>query len=96
LCGEPATESGLVDVVDEGALAADLDHRQPLPVAGLQLRVAADVDFGQREAELVPQPGNLRACPLAQMAALRVVERDGYGYSPRVTVASATRCTARP
>jgi hypothetical protein len=96
LCGDPAAESDLVDVVDERALAADLDHRQPLPVTRLQLRVTADVDLGQREPELVPQPGNLRACPLAQMAALGVVERDRYGYSPRVTVASATRWTASP
>jgi hypothetical protein len=32
------------------------------------------------------------------VAALGVVDGDpgGYGYMPRVVVASATRCTARP
>ena len=72
----PAQRVG-IDVVDERALPADLDHRQPLPVARLQLRVAADVDRLVGDAYLVQ--GRPRA--LAEVAARRVVEPnvDGYG-----------------
>jgi hypothetical protein len=50
--GELAPEGRLVDVVDEGALAVDLDHRQPLAVARFQLGVVRDVDLRIGEAEL--------------------------------------------
>ena len=67
-----------MDVVREHPLAVDLDHREPLPVAGLELRVAGDVDLLEREAELGAELLELRARPVAEMAALRVEERD-YG-----------------
>jgi hypothetical protein len=79
-------------VVGERALAVDLDDRQPLSVASLQLGVAGDVDLLQLEGVLgthrIQDPPRRRA----QMATGRVVEGDAlYGYSPRVIVASATR-----
>jgi hypothetical protein len=98
LCAQLTDERGLVQVVDERPLAVDLDHRQPLAVAGLELGVAADVDLAQLELVLPPQLGELPARPLAEMAALGVVDGDArrYGYNPRVVVASATRWTASP
>jgi hypothetical protein len=71
-----APERRLVEVVDEGPLAVDLHHGQPLPVPLLELGHAGDVDLLELEAELVAQPGQLPARPLAQVAALRVEERD--------------------
>ena len=67
-----------MDVVGEDPLAVDLDHREPLAVARLELRVAGDVDLLEREAELGAELLELLAGPVAEMAALRVVERD-YG-----------------
>jgi hypothetical protein len=67
-----------MDVVGEDPLAVDLDDREPLPVAGLELRVARDVDLLEREAELAAELLELLARPVAEMAALCVVERD-YG-----------------
>ena len=52
---EPAPQRVARHVVDECALAVDLDHRQPLAVALLQLRVAADVDLEQLEVVLAPK-----------------------------------------
>jgi hypothetical protein len=66
-------------VVDERALAVDLDHRQPLTVAGLELGVAADVDLTELEAQLVACRGDDPAGSLAEVAALRVVEDDPAG-----------------
>jgi hypothetical protein len=56
----------VVDVVDEGALAVDLDHGQPLAIAGLQLGVARDVDLRIGEAELTLQRFDLRLGTLAE------------------------------
>ena len=67
-----------MDVVGEDPLAVNLDHREPLPVAGLELRVAGDVDLLEREAELGAELLELLARPVAEMAALCTVERD-YG-----------------
>ncbi len=67
-----------MDVVGEDPLAVDLDDRQPLPVPGLELRIARDVDLLEREAELGAELLELLARPVAEVAALRVVERD-YG-----------------
>jgi hypothetical protein len=78
LCGQSAAERLRVDVVGEDPLAVDLHHREPLPVARLQLGVAGDVDLLEREAELRAKLLELLARPVAEMAALRVVERD-YG-----------------
>ena len=99
MCGrEPAPESLLVDVIREDLLAVDLDDRDQLAVARLELRVAVDRDLLELELELVAEGPHLRERPLAEVAALGVVDDNasGYGYSPRVTVASATRPTATP
>ena len=74
--GQLAPQGRLVDVVDEGALAVDLDHRQPLAVARLQLGSSGDVDLRVRETELALQRRDLRSGALAEGAALRVVEGD--------------------
>jgi hypothetical protein len=78
-------------VVDEGALAVDLDDRQPLAVARLKRGVARDVDLVQLELELVAKRVEDPARPLAEVAVLRVVERyvtdRGLGSSwPRTLV----------
>jgi hypothetical protein len=78
LCGEPAAQRVRVDVVGEDPLAVDLDDGEPFPVARLQLGVARDVDLLEREAELGAELLELLARPVAEMAALRVVEGD-YG-----------------
>jgi hypothetical protein len=86
-------------VVDERSLAVDLDDGQPLSVALLELGPAGDVDLLEVERDVAANVRERRPCALAEMAADRVVEPDrpsGYGYRPRVVVASATRCTARP
>jgi hypothetical protein len=86
-----------VDEVRERALAVDLDDRKQLAVPGLQRRVAADVDLLVVEREL--RTGGLDHAPRggAEVATLGVEEDDlGYGYNPRVIVASPTRWTARP
>ena len=76
MCGHFAAKGRRVDVVDEGPLALDLDHRQPLAVSRLQLRVVADVDFveveGNLGADLFEDPPRA----LAEVAALRVIQRD--------------------
>jgi phosphoglycerate dehydrogenase-like enzyme len=78
LCNRTAERIG-VDVVDEPPPAVDLDHRDPLPVLGLE-GVAVDPDLAQLEAELVPRRTDDTAGRLAQVAARRGVEDDfGYG-----------------
>ena len=63
----------------------------------LELVHTGDVDLRVVEAELLAQPAQLFLRALAQRATRSAVETDvGQGYRPRVTVASATRCTARP
>jgi hypothetical protein len=74
--GELAAEGVIVEPVDERSLAVDLDHRQPLAVARLELGVAADVDLRQLESQLALQPPHLIERPLAEVAALRVEDRD--------------------
>jgi hypothetical protein len=78
--------------------AVDLDHRQELPVALLELVVAGDVYLAELELDVAPQRVENRPRALAEVAAGRVVEDDfgDYGYRPRVVVASATRWTASP
>ena len=96
MCDLPA-ERPRLDEVRERALAVDLHDRKPLAVAGLELGIAADVDLLQLEAELVPRGADDTLRGSAEVAALGVVEDDpGYGYRPRVIVASETRWTARP
>jgi len=71
-----ASERGSVDVIDKGALPADLDHRQPLTVASLQLGVAADVHLLEVEAQLRPRLLERRTRPFAEVAAARRIEND--------------------
>jgi hypothetical protein len=79
LCNRSPEGLGL-DVVRAATPAVDLDDGQPLPVLGLERRVAADVHLAQLEAELVPERPHLGERALAQVAALRVVDDDfGYG-----------------
>jgi hypothetical protein len=80
LCRHSAAKRRRVDVVDEGALALDLDHRQPFAVPGFELRVAADVDLLELERDLRPRFLQDPAGTLAEVAALRVVQRDARGY----------------
>ena len=68
------------DVVDEHALAVDLDHGEPLPVARLELRVAGDVDLVERERHLGPHLVEDRPRPLAQVAPGGGVEDDRVRY----------------
>jgi hypothetical protein len=96
LC-EPSPHCITRHEVDERALAVDLDDRQELAVARLELGIAVDLDLLQLEAELVPKPNHGFPRALAEVAPLRAVETNlGYGYRPRVVVASATRFTASP
>jgi hypothetical protein len=69
-----------VNVVGEDALAFDLDDRQPLAVARLELGIAADVDL--LELERVPRADVLEHLPrpLAEVTAGRGEERDANGY----------------
>ena len=79
LCDLPAKRVRL-DEVGERALAVDLDHRQPLPVAGLQLAVAVDADLLEPEPELLAGGAYDALRGGAEVAALGVVEDDaGYG-----------------
>jgi hypothetical protein len=71
-------ERRLVEVVDEGTLAVDLHHRQPLAVARLERGVAGDVDLVVGERQLDAQPRQLLARALAQVAAPRAVEDDAF------------------
>jgi hypothetical protein len=80
LCGQLATECVGRNVVDERLDAADLDHRDQLPKARFELRVARDVHLAEVEAELVTELVQDRACALAQVAPGRVVEDDGFRY----------------
>jgi hypothetical protein len=73
---ELAAEGCLVEVVDEGALAVDLDDREPLAVAPFELLDARDVDLRVGKAQLGSERGELRARALAQRAVARVEERD--------------------
>ena len=78
MCNRSPQRIGL-DVIGETAPPVDLDHRQPLPVLGLEGRVAADVDLAQVEAELGVERAHLRERALTEMTPLGVV--NGYlGY----------------
>jgi hypothetical protein len=73
---ELAPEGRLVEVVDEGAGAVDLDDRQPLAIGRLEPAVAGYVDLLVLEAELGTQPLELGSCPVAERAPGRVEQRD--------------------
>jgi hypothetical protein len=72
-----ATPEGVVvDVVGEDTLAVDLDDGDQLAVARLQLGVTADVHLAQLEPELALERADDGTSPLAQVAALGVVDDD--------------------
>src|SRR5436190_20280290 len=101
LCAQATPERAGIHEVDERPLAVDLEHRDPLPIARFELGVAVDRHRLQRNAELLADLPRHAQRALAEMASGGVVDGDGgrrglYGYSPRVTAASATRCTASP
>lgn len=81
----PAQRIGLHEV-REGALSVDLDDREQLPVAGLELGVAADVDLGQLELELLPELPQRLAGALAEVAIRRVVENDRVSWQSQETL----------
>jgi hypothetical protein len=98
LCGrEPAPEGLGLHVIGADALAVELDHRDQLSVPRLEDRIPVDRHLFELEPELGAQREQLRARALAEMTAVSFEQDDaGYGYNPRVMVASATRRTARP
>ncbi len=97
MCRDFATERVGLDVVGEGLRAVDLDHRNQLAVALLELRVAGDVDLPELELDLFTKSCERLTRPFAEVAARSVIEDDfRYGYRPLVVVASATRWTASP
>jgi hypothetical protein len=59
-------------VVDEGPLAVDLDHRQPLSVARLEVWIAGDVDLAVANALVVEH--STRA--VAEVASARREQND--------------------
>ena len=93
---EPPPQPVGVDEERERLHAVDRDDGNPLAEAALELLVARDVDLLEVERRLAADVVEDAAGALAKVAARRGVEGDarGYGYSPRVVVASATRPTA--
>jgi hypothetical protein len=83
LCVRQLPPEGLgLDVVRADALAVELDDRDQLPVAALELWVAVDRHLLELEPELLLQRAQLRVGPLAEMTAVGLVEDDplsGYG-----------------
>jgi hypothetical protein len=61
-----------MNVVREDALAVDLDDRDQLAVALLELGRAVDRNLLELEAQLLPQRPHLYECPLAEVATPRV------------------------
>ena len=75
-CSQAAAERVLVDVVREDLLPVDLDDRNQLAVARLQLRRAVDDDLFQLELELLTQGAHLGERPLAEMTTHAVEDGD--------------------
>jgi hypothetical protein len=98
LCELAPQRLGLHEV-RERALAVDLDDGQELPVALLEVGVPGDVDLHELERPLGAHGFEDAPRRHAEVAVRSVEEDDpryGYGYRPRVIVASETRWTARP
>jgi len=76
LCAYLAAKRSWIHVVDESALAVDLNDREPFAIASLELDVAADVDLVELEVDLLPDLLQEPARPLAEMTSLCVVEDD--------------------
>jgi hypothetical protein len=75
LC-EPAAQGIRRHEVDKCLLPVDLDDRDQLAVARLQLGVAVDRDLLQLEAELLAQRRDGLPRALAEVATLRLVQAD--------------------
>jgi hypothetical protein len=80
LCGEAPPERPRDDVVRERPLAVDLDHGKPLAVPPLEGGIAADVNLGVRDAELLADGANRRERPLAEVTPLCVEDDDAGAY----------------
>ena len=65
-----------IDVIDESALAVDLDDRQPLAILRLEPRIPADVDLVELEVGLFADLFENHARAFAEVAALRVIQDD--------------------
>jgi hypothetical protein len=76
------TQRSRLDPVVGHLLAADLDHRDPLPVAAFELGYAADVDLLDRKAELRRQRAQLVPRPFAEMAVAGDNQRDATDRGP--------------
>ena len=77
MCGrEPPPERLRLHVVGAHALAVDLDDRDQLAVASLQLGIAIDRDPLGLEPELLPERRKLNLRTLAEMASRCLVEND--------------------
>ena len=77
MCGcKAAPERLRLDVIGADTLAVDLDYRDQLAVARLQIRIAVDFDPLGLEAELLPESRELRLCALAEVASRCLVEND--------------------
>ncbi len=80
MCGQLPPECVRLDVIGERANPVDLDDREPLTVAGLELGVAADVDLLELEAELFLQRGDLCPRALAEVTPLCMEDADERRY----------------
>jgi hypothetical protein len=79
LC-EPSPQGIRLHEVDECLLSIDLDDREQLAVAGLEVGVAVDQDLLELETELVTERGDGLARTLAEVTALRRIQPyEGYG-----------------
>jgi hypothetical protein len=77
---QSSAQSIRIDVVDESALTADLDHGQPFPVLRLEPGIARDVDLRQLERHLGADEFEHASRTLAEVALRGVVEDDvDYG-----------------
>jgi hypothetical protein len=79
LCNRGTEGIGL-QVVGETPPTPDLDDREPLAILGLERLVTRDVHLPQVEAELALERPHLLERPVAEVAALRVVDDDVGGY----------------
>jgi hypothetical protein len=76
------TQSSHVDAVVRDLPSTDLDHRDPLPVAALELGHAGDVDLLDRESELRRQRAQLISRPLAEVAVAADDQPDARDRGP--------------
>ena len=76
--------------VREGLYAVDLDDRNPLAVAPLELRVSGDVYLLERELDIGAYAVDGAERRFAEVAAGRVVDPDGMRHR---TTRKGIRCT---